>query len=173
MRDRHKACLERRRCQIDTLFQHQVEEALEALNVALHHILIAGHGFGFGEEDAEHAANVVYHQRNTGIFCSLQQTVGQLGGTLSQGGMNTRLRHFVQAGKPGGHGNRVTRQRTRLIHRTGWGQRIHHLFTPAKRAYRHTAADDFAKAGQVRHHVVIRLRTRQCDAETGHHFVDN
>jgi hypothetical protein len=36
----------------------QMEEALEAFDIALHHILIAGDSFGIGKEDAEHAADV-------------------------------------------------------------------------------------------------------------------
>ena len=150
-----------------------MEEALEAFHVALHHVLIAGHGFRFSEEDPEHAANVVYHQRNTRFFRRLQQAVGKLGGQVGEGVMNTRLRDLGQTGKARRHGNRVTGERSRLVHRAGWRERFHHLFAPAKRTYRHTAADDFAKAGQIRDDVVVRLRARQRHAEAGHHFIDN
>ena len=51
VRHGHKARFERGRRQVHAFFQHQVEEALEAFNVALHHVLIAGHGFRIGEED--------------------------------------------------------------------------------------------------------------------------
>lgn len=75
VRDGHKACFKRGWCQVDAFFQHQMEEALEAFNVTLHHILIAGHGFRIGEENPEHPTNVVYHQRNTGFLRGLQQAV--------------------------------------------------------------------------------------------------
>ncbi|VTM18273.1 Uncharacterised protein [Raoultella terrigena] len=76
----HKSGFKRRRRQIHALFQHQVEEALEALNVALHHVLIAGDAFGVGKEEAEHAANVIHHQRNARVARGVQQPLGQLVG---------------------------------------------------------------------------------------------
>ncbi|STT50524.1 Ferric hydroxamate ABC transporter [Klebsiella pneumoniae] len=79
--------------------QHQMEEALEAFNVALHHVLIAGDGFGIGKEDAEHAADVIDHQRDPGVTCRIQQALRQLVSQFSQGFMDPRLRHFVQAGR--------------------------------------------------------------------------
>ena len=87
--------------------------------------------------------------------------------------MNARLCHFGQTGEARCHGNWVTGEGTRLINRTGWRQRIHHVTSTAEGAYRHTAADDFAKAGQIRHHVVVGLRPSQRHAEAGHHFIDN
>ncbi|MNE59596.1 hypothetical protein D3C80_1547020 [compost metagenome] len=116
---------------------------------------------------------MVHHQRNARFFRRFQQAVSQLRGQIGQGFVNARLRDFGQTGKTGGHGDRVTGQRTGLVNRTGRCQGFHHIFASTKCAHRHTAADDFAKAGQVRHHIVIRLRARQRDAETGHHFVDN
>lgn len=133
---------------VHAFFQHQVEEALEAFNVALHHVLIAGHGFRLGEENPEHPAYVVNHQRNTGLFCRFQQAVCQLRGPVGQGFVNTWLRHFGQAGKTRRHGDRVAGERARTVNRAGWCQRFHDVLTTTERADRHAAADDFTR--QVR-----------------------
>ncbi|EOB13225.1 hypothetical protein NBO_101g0001 [Nosema bombycis CQ1] len=78
MGDGHKARFKRRRRQVDALFQHQVEEAFKPLDIAFDHVLVAGHGWRVGKENAEHAADVIHHQRNTGIARGVQQTLGQL-----------------------------------------------------------------------------------------------
>ena len=132
-----------------------MEEAFEAFHVAFHHVLIAGHGFRIGEENPEHPADVVYHQRNTRVFCGFQQAVCQLRRPVRQGFVDTRLRHFGQTGKARSHRNRVTGERTCLVNRTGWRQRVHHVLTAAKRADRHAAANDFAEAGQIRLYAVV------------------
>ncbi|CAH0326801.1 hypothetical protein SRABI106_04782 [Rahnella aquatilis] len=116
---------------------------------------------------------MVHHERNIFFLCRVQQAFGQLGGAFGQGLMYARLRDLRQAGNTGRHGNRVTGKRACLINRTGRCQRFHHVAASAKCAHRHAAADDFTQTGQVRHHIVILLSTAQCDAETGHHFVDD
>ena len=150
-----------------------MEETLKALDVAGHHILIARHGLGVGKENTEHAANVVNDQWNSRFFCRFQQTFCQTCCQLIQRLVNARLRDFIQTGETGCHRNRVTGKRTRLVDRTGWGQRIHHITTTTECAYWHSTADDFAQAGEVWHHVVIILRASQRYAETGHHFIDD
>ena len=72
-----------------------MEEALEAFDIALHHILIAGDSFGIGKEDAEHAADVIDHQRDPGVTRRIKQTLRQLVGQLGEGFMYARLRHFA------------------------------------------------------------------------------
>ena len=116
---------------------------------------------------------MVNDERDILRFRRVQQTFCQLGGTVGQGLMDARLSDLGQAGDTGGHGNRVTGKRARLIDRTGRCQRIHDFTTATECTYRHTAADDFAKTSQIRHDVVILLSTAQRDAETGHHFVDD
>ena len=137
--------------------QHHMEETLKAFHVTGHHILIARHGLGVGKENTEHAANVVYHQRNSGFFCRFQQTFCQTCCQLIQRFVNARLRDFIQTGETSSHRNRVTGKRTRLIDRTGRGQRIHYITTTTECAYRHSTADDFAEAGEIRFHTVIIL----------------
>ena len=173
MRHGHKARFKRRRRQVHTFFQHQVEEALEAFNIALHDVLIAGHGWRIGEENPEHAADVIDHQWDTRLFCGFQQTVSQLSRQVGQGFVNTWLRHFGQAGEACCHRNRVAGKGTSLVDRARWRQRFHHILTAAECANRHSAADDFAEAGKVRLNAIIRLGTRQRYAEAGHHFVDD
>ena len=84
-----------------------MEEVFKALNVALQHVLIAGHFFCIGEENAEHATHVVNDQRDARIFCRIQQALRQLIGQLGQSLVYARLCDFGQAGEAGGHGNRV------------------------------------------------------------------
>lgn len=72
--DRHKTRLKRRWRQIHAFLQHQVEETLKAFNVARHHVLIAGYALSVGEENPEHAADMVDDQRNIRFFGSFQQT---------------------------------------------------------------------------------------------------
>nr|VUD26170.1 Uncharacterised protein [Salmonella sp. NCTC 7297] len=60
--DRHKTRFKRRWRQIHAFLQHQVEETLKAFNVARHHVLIAGYALGVGEENPEHAADMVDDQ---------------------------------------------------------------------------------------------------------------
>ena len=85
---------------VHTFFQHQVEEALEAFNIALHDVLIAGHGWRIGEENPEHAADVIDHQWDTRLFCSFQQTVSQLSRQVGQGFVNTGCATSVRQAKP-------------------------------------------------------------------------
>ena len=134
-----------------------MEETLKAFHVTGHHILIARHGLGVGKENTEHAANVVYHQRNSGFFCRFPQTFCQTCCQLIQRLVNARLCDFIQTGETSSHRNRVTGKRTRLIDRTGRGQRIHYITTTTECAYRHSTADDFAEAGEIRFHTVIIL----------------
>ncbi len=46
--------------------------------------------------------------------------------------MDPRLRHFVQAGEAGRHGDRVAGEGARLIDRTGGRQGVHHLTAAAE-----------------------------------------
>ncbi len=169
----HEARLEGGRRQVDALFQHQVEEALEALGVATQYVLVAGYTGLIGEEDAEHTADMVHHQRNALLARGGQQARGQVVGQLAQLRVDTRLVDLVQAGVASGHGDRVTGQGTGLVDRAGRCQRFHHLTASAEGAYRHAATDDLAQAGQIRGHVVVLLRATQGDAEAGHHLVDD
>ncbi len=150
-----------------------MEETLKAFHVARHHVLIAGYALSVGEENPEHAADMVNHQRNIRVFGSFQQTFRQTGGELIQRFMNAGLGDFIQAGETGRHRNRVAGKGARLVNRARRRQRIHYISTTAKRAYRHPAADDFTQTGQVRHDAVVILGSGQRYAKTGHHFVDN
>ncbi len=173
VRHGHEARFEGGRCQIHPFFQHQVEEALEAFHVALHHVLVAGDRRRVGEEQAEHAADVVDHQRDIPFLRRMQQACGQHLGQFGQRLVHANLRHFGQASVARRHGDRVAGQGARLVDRTGRRQRLHHVATAAEGAHRHTPADDFAEAGQIRLNAVIGLRAGQRHAEAGHHFVDD
>lgn len=85
---------------VHAFLQHQMEEALEAFNVALHHVLIAGDGFGIGKEDAEHAADVIDHQRDPGVTCRIQQALRQLVSQFSQGFMDPGCATSFRQAKP-------------------------------------------------------------------------
>ena len=87
--------------------------------------------------------------------------------------MHAGLRHFAQASETCRHRDGVAGEGACLVNRAGRRQGIHHLTTTAECANRHTAADDFAKAGQIRHNAVVILRAGQRHAEAGHDFIDN
>ena len=75
VRGGNEACLEGRRCEIDALVQHAVEERLEPLDVGGRDLRETPHRAGIGEHEAEHAALLLDAQGDAGV--------GRRGGTSS------------------------------------------------------------------------------------------
>ena len=72
-----------------------------------------------------------------------------------------------------GDGERVARQRARLVDGAG-GRHLRMMSrAPAVGADGQAAADDLAEAGQVGRDAVERLRAAERDAEAGHHLVED
>ena len=78
-----------------------------------------------------------------------------------------------QLGQSCCHGDRIPAQSSGLIHWTDRGDTGHDLLPAAISAYRHTAADDLAKGGEIRLNIKKLPRTAQSETETGDDFVEN
>ena len=84
-----------------------------------------------------------------------------------------RVVEVVEGGEPGRRGQRVPRQRARLVHGPERGERRHDLGAAAEGADRQAAADDLAEARQVGGDAEQRLRAAPGDPEPGDHLVED
>ena len=147
-----------------------MEEGIEARPVG-------GSDFGIGGRyvsrkiKAEHAAHAVAGERDTGLFGRSHHAVDEPGGPGRQRIVKARLLDQPQRGQTGCHRHRIARQGAGLVDAAQRGNAVHDVGPAAKGADRHATADHLAQRGQVRLDAVQRLRTAQCHAETGHHFV--
>ena len=93
-------------------------------------------------------------------------------GQFAQGAVGGH-HHFepVEGLEPGGHRERVPRQRARLVDRSVRGNLVHDLAFAAEGTNRHTATDDFTQCGQVRFDAKVALGTAESDAKPGHHLI--
>ncbi len=80
---------------------------------------------------------------------------------------------MFQHGASRGHGQRISRKCSRLIHRTDWRDQVHDLFRPSVGADWQAPADDLAHRGQVGTYVVQLLRTAEGYPKSGHHFIED
>jgi hypothetical protein len=173
MRRRDEPGLECRRREVDALGQHAVEEALEALDVAGGRLGIRIHATGTGEEEAEHAADMIGRQRNAGTGRSVRQARDEAIGRAPELCVETRRLESAQRREAGGHRDWIAGQRARLVDGTEWRDVLHDFPAAAEGAHRHAAADDLAERRQVGPDPVELLRAALRDAEAGHHFVED
>jgi len=75
--------------------------------------------------------------------------------------------------KPGGHGERVSRQRSRLIDLAGGGEHAHQIRPSADRGGGQSSADDLAHDRQVPPHASQFLRAAARDAKAADHLVQD
>ena len=75
--------------------------------------------------------------------------------------------------RPGGHRQRVARQRARLVDRPGRRDLLHQVAPAAVGADRQAAADDLAERRQVGRDAEPLLRAAARHAEAGHHLVED
>src|SRR5690606_24969108 len=73
---RHEAGLECRWRQINAFVEHRMEEGIEALFVARHHLLVIDRYFG-SEIESEHAAYRCRAESHAGVFRRLAEAIGQ------------------------------------------------------------------------------------------------
>ncbi len=73
----------------------------------------------------------------------------------------------------GGDGERVSRQRPRLVDRASGGDPPHQVARAGVGGERQAAADHLAEGGQVGGHAEQRLRASPADPEAGHHLVED
>ena len=150
-----------------------MEEAVEALAVAGHHVGKAADAALVGEEQAEHGARLRGGEGDAFGVGGCRHAIQQAGGFFCQRLMEAGFAEQVEGGQPCRHGHRVTGQGACLIDRAQRCQVFHDGFLAAKGAHRHTATDDLAQGGHVRGHIVERLGAAQCHPEAGHDFVED
>jgi hypothetical protein len=125
-----------------------VEEALEALHVAGHHVGERMHR-SLAEEQPEHAANVIGRRtarrpRARSVRPSIRRVV--FCSEAWCGSLRTHARERRFAGR---HRQRITRQRAGLIHRAERRDALHDFATAAECADWHAAADDLAERSEI------------------------
>ena len=81
--------------------------------------------------------------------------------------------HLAQHRQPRRRGERVSRQRARLVDGTARRQLGHQLAPPAERAHRQPAADHLAEAPEVRRHAGPAGRPRRPEPEAGDDLVED
>jgi len=150
-----------------------VEEAVKALGVAGHHLVVIAHAGFFSEETTEHGACMVGSKGNAGRCRCIAQPLAKLFGALEQGLIKSGLRNNVQGGKPGGHGDGVARQSSRLVHRPERRDMFHDLVFAAEGAHRHAATDDLAQCGEVGFNAVIALRAGEPETKARHYLIQD
>ncbi len=83
----------------------------------LAHISAAGDGIEIGEENGEHRAHLIGNSRNTRGLAACQQALDQTAGLALQVFIEARRTQSRERFQPGTHGQRITRERARLINR--------------------------------------------------------
>ena len=74
---------------------------------------------------------------------------------------------------PGCHGQRISGERSCLIHRTERRNHVHQLCAAAISADRQPAADDLAERGEIGLDLVELLRAAKAETKAGHYFIEN
>ncbi|MNI45549.1 hypothetical protein D3C73_999800 [compost metagenome] len=166
-RDEH--AFELRRRHTDALVQHFAEVGAESIQITrLGRLEVVDRPFG--EERADHRADTVDCQRNTGLFAVALQACFQACAQRLQPVVHFRCQQ-LQCAVAGSHRQRIAAERSRLIDRTGGSNALHDLPAAPVSADRKPAADDFAEAGQIRFNAEQPLRTAPAHTETGHHLI--
>ena len=119
----------------------------EPLRIARHDVGEAVHLGRVGEEQPEHAADVIRGQPDAERSRALAQAFDEASGHLRQAAVKPVLADDLQGGQPGRHRNRVARERTGLIHGSVRSDMVHDLAAAAECADRHAATDDLAEDG--------------------------
>ena len=150
-----------------------MEEALEALGIAGHHVFEGDDVVGTAEVQAEHGTGLGGDERYACGIGALLQAVEHAAGVVGQLGVEAWAADQLQGGQAGGHGQRVARQGAGLVDRAERGDAAHDFTLATEAADRHAATDDLAEGGQVRLDAVVALGAAQGNAEAGHHFVED
>ena len=171
MRRRNKSGLEGRWREVDSCVQHAMEEALEHFDVRRSYLGKAAYFRSIRKYESEHAPGVLYSKRDTVSGGDRVEAFNESPGHVPQPGVEIRRIQQFQRLQPGGHGHRVSRQRTGLVDRTVRSQSCHEVGPAAECRCRHAAADNLAQSRQVRGDVIQSLRTAFGDAKACHDLV--
>jgi hypothetical protein len=169
---RHEAGFVRRGREVHAALQHFVEEAIEALAVALHDLGKAERRRR-AEIQAEHAADALGGERHAGLLRFAGESFRQRPGGGLDSILEVLLLHELQGRQPRSHRHRIAGQRAGLVDRAQRRDLLHDVAPAADRAHRQAAADDLAQRGEVRPDAVARLRAAEGDAKPGHHLVED
>ncbi len=168
MREPHEPGLELGRRRVDAVVEQRAGEGAVGGRVAHRGRRVVDHR-PLGEEGGQHRADAVDRDRRParedrvleGLAPLLQAGVGPVAG---------QLREDRDAG---GGGERVPRQRPRLVAGALRGELGHHVGAAAERAHREPPADHLAEAGEVGPHLVALLRPAAGDPEAGDDLVED
>src|SRR5260221_10627528 len=157
---RHEARLVSRRRKVDAALEHRMEELVEALAIALHDF---GEALGrnVAEVQTKHAADRLRREGDPALARLTSQSLDQSLRGRFDAFQQPRLYHELQPGQTRRHGDRVARQRARLVHRAEWRELLHDVAPAAECAERQTAADHLAERGEGGLDAVTRLRTAE------------
>ena len=135
MRQGNERGLELRGRQVDAVFDHAPEVAGERYGVGLRGRRVVAHVIDT-EEHSEHRAELVRAGTDAGLADDVPESFGQHAAQIVQAVVCAGGVHELQRFEAGGDRERISRQRTRLIHPTERSQDVHDSSLPADRGQR-------------------------------------
>jgi len=126
------------------------------------------------EKEREERAHPGLRERMVELAADLLDPIGQATGQGRQPRVQVRCPlDPAQHGQARGGRERISAQRTGLIHRTGGGDPAHEIGAASVGADRQPAAQDLAQRGQVRPDPIHLLRPARGQAEARHDLVED
>ncbi len=105
--------------------------------------MVLRHGFFLGEKTAEHRAEMIGGKGHPGTFCGFAHAVAQRLGMSKQIIVKAGFADDRHGSETRRHGDRIARQRARLIDGTQRRNLLHDVSPPTKGADRHAATNHF------------------------------
>src|SRR5579872_6345056 len=167
-------CLVLRRRQVHSTIQHRAKELSKRLCIRLRSRIPIRHWPRL-KKPRKHRSNPVEAKRHTRIFRSRGNSVHQFSTQLLDLRINLLLvfPQMLQRRASRRHGQRISRQRSRLVHRTQRRHQIHNLVGSSIPTYRQSPANNLPHRRQVRPNVIELLRSAKRDPKSGHHFIED
>lgn len=157
--------------EVNTALKHTVEEGIEFFKVTCLDVVVCADDLWI-EEQAKHGADAVLRQRQAMFINDRLHALGQLFADLLQSEVGVVVQ-LSQCGQTCCYCDGVARERARLIDGAIWRHLTHVFFLAAIRGEGEAAADNLAKAIQVRDHIIDLRRATLGDAETCHDLVEH
>src|SRR5213592_2328413 len=170
--ERDERRLELRGRQEDATLAHRVEVAGVAHGVGPLRRRIVGDR-AVAEERGEHRADAVDREGDGRLPGALSEPALEAGAACVERRVHVLLAELAESRQAGGDGERVARQRSRLIHGAERRHLSHELPPAAVRADRQPAADDLAEAREVGTDAVERLGAAVRHAESRNDLVED
>ena len=163
--------LELGRGEIDPRGEHPPKETAEAFRVAPGSRGEIDHLIG-GKEEGEHRSDAVDTHGDSLSGEELPVSITEIDSRFFEGRVGFPLEE-VQCGDPGGHGEGVAREGSRLINGSRGGEVFHDLPAAAQGADGEAAPDDLPQAGKIGGDAGQVLPAAVADAESGDHLVED